>query len=1391
MQPLFVSCISCWCLYWLSMRRLTYGTSGVVAAAAGPTSATNAAAPAAPESIFLVEDEKPSTPSSTSEKSSTYFALLLRSGAEPFDYFLFVVGVLAAVGAGVPYPLLAILFGELVDGLNSTSKACGVTTAPGAGFQRSVDDKVLNVLYVTIASFCLIYLHSFCWSLFGERLVRRLRERYFKALLKQEPAFFDSLEAGEVSSRLAGDLEVIQTGTSEKVGLCISSLSYFIAAYAVAFYKDAKLTGMLISVIPAFMITSTVGGKFVKKYAGEMSDHIASATGIVAESLGNMQIVLAFNAGEKVEGIFAKQLEIARSFGLKKAMASAAQLGMMFFVGYSANALAFWQGSKHIAAAAERGESGGTVGAVYTVIFVLLDASFILSQVAPFLQIFGAAAGASQKLMETIHRESAIDGTQEGGDRLPNPLNGEFELRNVEFTYPSRPEAQVLKGVTLSIPANQHTAIVGASGSGKSTIIALLERLYDPDAGSVYLDGKDLSTLNVRLLRGSMALVQQEPTLFDRSILENIASGLVNSSRPEHEHLKGALLDSSLEDLAKEITDGTPIDAAVSACSPEVKAIYTLVKEAAQQADAAPFIGRLSHGLATRVGNAGSQLSGGQKQRIALARALVRKPKILLLDEATAALDSKSETIIQNALDKAAIGRTTVSVAHRLSTVKKADWIVVMEKGKVLERGTHRELLELNGRYAELVRMQSLAKDDFSNASTIVEEEGIAPVMNEADLKEKSTIVTEMQEKATVEEEEVKQNVPDAPGDKGYEKPTLPFGKTIFGICRMASPQMLFIIIGLITSAIIGGVYSAEAVIFGNTINALNPCNGADSVITRGNLFGVLFFALALVELFSYSINGASFGWVSEKMLYRVRVLSLRSLLSQDLAWHESEGRNPTNLLSYISADANAMGSLTGLIVGTMFTIVVNMIAGIVLAHIIAWKIAVVLLACVPIMLASGFMRLRVLAQFQTRHQKAFAESVGITVEAVSAIKTIAPFSLEEEALQVYRRSLSAPYNATLKALVHGNFWLAMAYSISNLVYALAYWWGSKQIVAGLYTQTEFFIVLPALLFSAQSCGQMFSMAPDLTKARISAGNILYLLGIGPGTKLAEDMTHSPLTLRPKPTDPEKDAMASPPPSPPPPAGAAVKGLEVEIRDVSFSYPSRPHAKVLTSLSLTIPAGSFGALVGPSGAGKSTIIHLLERFYAPHSGVITIGGRDIARLSATELRNDIALVPQEGILFAGSVRFNICLGARPGRSEPSQAEIEAACKLANIHHTITELPDGYDTVCGPGGRSFSGGQKQRLSIARALIRRPRLLLLDEPTSALDAEAERVLQNALEGVMRGGCTVIAIAHRLVTVRRANRIFYVDQGGVRDWGTHEELLGRCEGYADSVRAQMVES
>jgi ABC-type multidrug transport system fused ATPase/permease subunit len=280
-------------------------------------------------------------------------------------------GVIFAIAAGIPFPLLGILFGQLVDDLNSSM--CDPTESSINTFQSSVRTKVLYVVYITIANFVFIYVHAGCWSLVGERLVRRLRRRYFQSLLRQEASFFDTLPPGDVISRLVTDTEVIQSGTSEKVGLYISTLSYFTAAYVVAFIKVAPIAGMLVSVVPCFFLMALLGGHYIKKYASRMSQHTDAATSVASSSLSHLSLVHAFNANHRLEMIFSKHLGLARAYAVKKALTHAIQLGSLYFIAYSSNALAFWQGSRMIADTVANDNSGVSVGAVYTVIFVLLD----------------------------------------------------------------------------------------------------------------------------------------------------------------------------------------------------------------------------------------------------------------------------------------------------------------------------------------------------------------------------------------------------------------------------------------------------------------------------------------------------------------------------------------------------------------------------------------------------------------------------------------------------------------------------------------------------------------------------------------------------------------------------------------------------------------------------------------------------------------------------------------------------------------------------------------------------------------------------------------------------------------------------------------------------------
>ncbi|KAI1849760.1 hypothetical protein JX266_004709 [Neoarthrinium moseri] len=1292
----------------------------------------------------------------------SYFRLLFYAEPSFTDVALLLVGVFSAVAAGVPFPLIGIVFGQLLDDLNSATCANGSST-DAAQYQSSVNQKVLLVVYIAIAQFVCIYLYILCWNLFGDRLAHRLRAKYFRSILKQEVSYFDKLPAGDVSSRLTNDIKTIQDGTSQKVGLVLGVLSMFTTAYIVAYVKYAKLAGILTALLPAFMIMGVLGSHYVGKYSGLVSKHMAEASGIALECLNNIMVVQAFRANGRLEQRFAEKLSSARKDGIKKAMATAAQSGMLYFLAFAANGLAYWQGSRFIADVVDGSLTGITVGTTYTIIFVIVDGTLVLSQMAPFLQIFGAAAASFQRLEEDINRTSQIDGTVPPSDDATPACEGDFRLENVDFTYPSRPDVPVIQNVSLHFPAGKRTAVVGLSGSGKSTLAGLLTRLYDPDAGTVYLDERPLRDYNVRQLRSHIGLVQQDPSLLDRSILENIALGLVNSSRAEHTKYLPILLGDSLSKIAEAVRGGQDLNEATSSHGQLAVEVIDMAQHAATMADCGIFLGNLEFGLATVVGPNGDLLSGGQKQRVALARALVKDPRVLLLDEATSSLDSASEQRIQKAIEQFTAGRTVISIAHRLATVKTADNIVVMRNGKVIEQGTHTELLTKDADYAALVRLQSMSSET-SSLSTTETTKDVERTFDE--VKEAPSKEVEVSSEATANEADENK-----PQSASGAKPSRTFGATLKTIGFYTRPYSLWLLVAFAGSAMVGGAYSGSASIFGNTVGALSPCKEPGSIRTSGAFFGLMFFILGIIEFCANGMSWSSFGYVAEKVLYIVRRLSLRSLLEQDVHWHQSEGRSPSTLLQYITLDSNALGALTGSIIGTCFTIVVNFLVALILTHILAWRIALVCLAVVPLMLGSGVMQLRILGKFTAKHEKAFSESIGITVEAVNSIKTVAAMSLEGEVLETYWRSLRNPRKDMVRTNIWANLFLALTHSFAHFVYALAYWWGSKQIIEGYYTQTQFFIVLVALLVSAQQWGQLFTLGPEVANAARAAGRIFDLVDQG-----------STNSIEPKSSsggDPEaahEGEKVSP---------RIEGGMRVKFKQLLFSYPARPGRQVLKGLDIDVQPGQFCALVGPSGAGKSTIISLLERMYRPESGSIEVDGVDIAARKEPIFRDDIGLVPQDNILFEGSIRFNIGLGARPGH-EPSDAEIENACRLANIHNTIMSLPDKYETQCGSNGGQLSGGQKQRLAIARALVRKPRLLLLDESTSALDAESERLLQDGLDMATKG-ITVIAIAHRLHTIRRADVIFMIEDGKCVDKGTHEELLQRSESYRVNVLHQ----
>ncbi|KAK0662165.1 Multidrug resistance protein 1 [Lasiodiplodia hormozganensis] len=1221
------------------------------------------------------------------------------------DRCILIAGVILGIAAGVPLPLIGVIFGHIIDAFPPSEHELAV--------------RISQLLGVAVAYFVVTWGWAVCWGIIGERTSRGLREALVERALGMEMAYFD-VEAPDMTSILTEKTQTVQLGTSEKVGLFIQSISYFVAAFTVGFILDAQLTGiLLVAVIPTMFIIITFGSKTVAKLQKSSADVAENAAAIASSALKAVQVVQAFGIADKLADEYLELLKRSVRIGVRKSIAGAAMLGCVYFTAYSANALAFWYGTK---LQEDRGADGGA-GTIYAVVFLILDASFVVGQFGPFIQTFAMAAGAGESIFEVLdHADPHIDVYAKDGETPDaSDFAGGIRFENVTFVYPARPTARVLNHVNLNFQPGAVNGIVGASGSGKSTVAGLLLRFYDPSSGKVTIGSKDIKQFNVGGLRSRISMVNQEPVLFSGTIFENIKYGLDE--------------DHGLSD----------------------EEVLRRCEEAAQEA-ACDFFDILPDGIHTVIGSSGhTSLSGGQKQRICLARALVGNPSLLILDEYTSAMDATSEALVLKALDRATSvsGRTTIIVAHRLATIKNAAKIMVMEQGNLIEEGTHESLIEMNGTYSRLVEAQKFDKSPLdSKTSSITATPSIAPMTTEMDKDTETPTAGQAQPSQA-------------------SQPSKPF--SIAQVLRRAfllsKPETLYIMLGLFASMCSGGIIIGEAIIFGSLVSTLNTDFNSPDFDSQVNFFCLMFFILSLIALCAYMTSGSCFGVVSQWLLCRIQDTSLRNILRQDVSWFSKPGRSSHALMSSLSMDAGHISGLSGVIIGTIFSVTTSICGGIILAHVVAWKIAVVLLAAVPIMLVAGFFRLRVLSMAEERHETAYNDAAALASEACAAIRTVSALGRERGVFKQYKQAIQGPYQESLKFTLIGNILLAFSLSITYFVYALAYWWGSRQVREGMYGMRDFFIVLPALLFSAQSAGQMFSLAPEITRAKSAARNVFKLHDEKPSIIVDEPNTTSASSL--------SDNVAEK-------AKAGRKGT-LELRNVSLAYPSRPDTLALKGISLSIRAGEYVAFVGRSGAGKSSSIALIERFFDPTSGTVFMDGENIKNKPVYSHRARIGLVEQEPNLFPGSIMHNVSLGVRPGVT-PTREDVERVCKMCALHEFIMSLPEGYNTEVGANGGRLSGGQRQRLAIARALIRDPEILLLDEATSQLDATSEKEVRRAIAAASSGRTTIM-VAHRLASVQKADRIFVFDNGRIVEQGNHDELVAQGGIYSGMVETQQL--
>ncbi|OUM68095.1 hypothetical protein PIROE2DRAFT_4230 [Piromyces sp. E2] len=1116
----------------------------------------------------------------------------------------------------------------------------------------------------------------------------------------------------------------------------------------------------------------------LKHYTKKSQDGYAELGGIAQEAFSQIRTIVSFGTEQKEIDRYVNKLKPTRRYGIIKGHALGICLGLVFCIVYSSFSIAFIKGTRFIR------NNEMTYGDVLNVFMGIMMGAMTLSGVGATMSVFSEATGAATILYNIIERKPIIN-TNDG--YIPDePTQGNIEFQDVYFNYPSRPDVEVLKGISFKCLPGQTVALVGASGSGKSTAVQLLERFYNKKAGRILIDGKDIEEYNIKWLRSQIGLVSQEPTLFDASVAKNISINTPDATQEQ-------------------------------------------IEEAAKLANAHDFIMKLSNGYDTSTGERGLQLSGGQKQRICIARALMKNPKILLLDEATSALDNQSEKIVQAALDSAASGRTTLVIAHRLSTVKNANLIIVMEKGSIIESGTHEELMALKQYYYNLVKNQEIKveeekENDINNTENVADEENNRKDTEEVEkeingktrevniddneeisddnLKEikvdskngsrenissrsqsksqylnddynwENTIVSRISSTLTLSRTDMSnggngQYVIEERHEKTYGFKDMPWKRYI----KINKPYWLPNILGFFGAACNGGIQPAFAFIFSSALNTFTK--QGDELTDGGVFWGLMFIILGVCNFIFFYCNIGGFFIAGEYLSFELRRRMYNAMIRQEVGFFDTNdigdgsekasnpGANNTASTGTLTAKLSTEASLViglNMNIGSIFQQIVTVVGGFCIAFIFGWKLTLILLIMVPFLFIGSYIRMQSIKNRSQENRNIFESSSKVACEAIISIKTVDALNLEDYFEQLYYEKLDEPTKRLERRAYISAIGTGFSNAIAFFAYMVGYWLGATFIEKGYMEFNNVFKVVMAIILTAMAVGQSSSIAPEANKAIEAFIHILEI--IDRKSKInAEDEGG---------IKKEEDGL---------------KG-ELKFSNITFSYPSRPNVIVLQmgDKKISIPKGKKCAFVGGSGCGKSTIIGLVPRWYDVGDGSVKVDDIENREYNIKWLRKQIGIVNQEPCLFNISIKENI----KYGKQDATDEEIYEAAGKANIHDFIMSLPEKYDTLVGGLGTSqMSGGQKQRIAIARAMIRNPKILLLDEATSALDAESELIVQQALEEASEGR-TTITIAHRLSTIKDADQICVFKEGHIIEMGNHEDLMKQKGEYYNMVLA-----